>query len=128
MRAQATLYIDLYKNGNLIAQVFYGVWVLPLGYLVFRSGFLPRFLGILLMIDCLAILTWFIQFLSPANQAIAYPCWVISALAVFTHVVASDHGGEESAESHDSTRLMLCPRCLALESWGERLDTLLDTY
>ncbi len=85
LRAQATLYIDLYKNGNLIAQVFYGVWVLPLGYLVFRSGFLPRFLGILLMIDCLAILTWFIQFfLFPANQAIAYPCWVISALAEFS--------------------------------------------
>ena len=63
------LYIDLYKNGYLIAQVFYGAWVLPLGYLVFKSGFLPRFLGILLMIDCFAILTWFIQFfLFPANQ------------------------------------------------------------
>ena len=37
------------------------------------------------MIDCLAILTWFIQFfLFPANQAIAYPCWVISALAEFS--------------------------------------------
>ena len=85
LRAQATLYIDLYKNGNLMAQVFYGAWVLPLGYLVFESGFLPRFLGILLMIDCLAILTWFIQFfLFPANQALAYPCWVISALAEFS--------------------------------------------
>jgi hypothetical protein len=85
LRAQTTLYIDLYKSGNVIAQVFLGTWVLPLGYLVFKSGFLPRFLGILLMIDCLAILTWFFQFfLFPAYPAIAYPCWVISAIAEFS--------------------------------------------
>lgn len=46
LHAQAMLFLDLRRSGILIAQVFWGLWLLPLGYLVFRSGFLPRLLGI----------------------------------------------------------------------------------
>lgn len=42
-------FIDLRKYGTFIAQ-FFSFWVLLLGYLVFKSGFLPRILGILLML------------------------------------------------------------------------------
>lgn len=35
---------------------FWGLWLLLLGYLVFRSGFLPKVLGILLMIGCFGYL------------------------------------------------------------------------
>ena len=35
-------------NGFLIAQMFFGLWLLPLGYLVVRSGYVPRVLGVLL--------------------------------------------------------------------------------
>jgi len=62
LQALAMLFLNLYKNGFIIAQVFYGAWLFPLGYLVFKSGFLPRILGILLMIDSLGILIWFFQF------------------------------------------------------------------
>ena len=31
---------------------FWGLWLLPFGYLVFRSGFLPRILGLCLMAGC----------------------------------------------------------------------------
>jgi hypothetical protein len=48
--AQAMLFLDLWNSGILVAQVFWGLWLLPLGYLVFRSGFLPRLLGILVII------------------------------------------------------------------------------
>lgn len=51
-QAQAMLFLDLRRSGILVAQVLWGLWLLPLGYLVFRSGFLPRFLGILLIIAC----------------------------------------------------------------------------
>jgi hypothetical protein len=50
LHAQAMLFLDLHQHGISIAQVFWGLWLLPLGNLVFRSGFLPRILGVLLMI------------------------------------------------------------------------------
>ena len=48
--AQAMLFLDLWSSGILVAQVFWGVWLLPLGYLAYRSEFLPRLLGILVII------------------------------------------------------------------------------
>ncbi|HET9261515.1 MAG TPA: DUF4386 domain-containing protein [Vicinamibacterales bacterium] len=48
--AQAMLFLDMREYGIGVAHVFWGLWLLPLGFLVFRSVFLPRLLGILLMI------------------------------------------------------------------------------
>ena len=78
-QALAMLFLNLYKNGFIIAQVFYGAWLFPLGYLVFKSGFLPRILGILLMIDCFGVLIWFFQFfLFPDYEVITYPGLLVS--------------------------------------------------
>jgi hypothetical protein len=43
------LFLELRKYGTFIPQLL-SFWVLFLGYLVFKSGFLPRILGILLML------------------------------------------------------------------------------
>ncbi len=48
--ALVILFLDLYENGVHIAQIFWGLWLLPFGYLVFKSGYIPRILGILLII------------------------------------------------------------------------------
>ena len=58
LQAQATLFVNLYKNGYIVAQIPYGVWLFPLGYLVFKSDFLPKILGILLIVDCFGLLIW----------------------------------------------------------------------
>jgi hypothetical protein len=50
--ALVLLLLDLHHQGYLIAQIFFGLYLLPLGYLVFRSGSFPRVLGIVLMIGC----------------------------------------------------------------------------
>lgn len=50
VHAQVMFFLDLHQHGILVAQIFWGLWLLPLGYLVFRSGFLPKILGLLLMI------------------------------------------------------------------------------
>jgi len=76
---------NLYRNGFMIAQVFYGAWLLPLGYLVMISGFLPRLLGILLIIDCAGVLISFFQFhLFPGYEVITYPGLVASFIAEFS--------------------------------------------
>ena len=51
-------------------------------WLVYKSGFLPKVLGILLMADCFAVLVWFLQaFLFPDYKAVSYPFWAISFVA-----------------------------------------------
>ena len=44
------LLLDMHAQGYLIAQIFFGLFLLPLGYLVYRSGLFPRVLGRILMI------------------------------------------------------------------------------
>jgi hypothetical protein len=50
--ALGMLFIRLHSQGILIDEIFWGLWLFPFGLLVFRSGFLPRFLGVWLMINC----------------------------------------------------------------------------
>jgi hypothetical protein len=50
------LLLAVHQYGIQIASIFWGLWLLPMGYLVFRSGFLPWILGILLVIGCVGYL------------------------------------------------------------------------
>jgi Domain of unknown function (DUF4386) len=50
--ALGMLFIRLHSQGQFIDEIFWGLWLFPFGLLVFRSGFLPRFLGVWLMINC----------------------------------------------------------------------------
>ncbi len=56
LQALVTFFFDLHGHGILIAQIFWGLWLFPMGYLIFKSGFLPKILGILLMIGCFGYL------------------------------------------------------------------------
>lgn len=47
--ALAMVFLRLHGSGLLVAQIFWGLWLLPFGMLVFRSGFIPRFFGIYLI-------------------------------------------------------------------------------
>jgi len=63
---QVMFYLRAYNNGIELSQVFWGLWLWPFGYLVFRSGFLPKVLGILLMAGCVGyLITFFAGFLYP---------------------------------------------------------------
>jgi hypothetical protein len=52
--ALAMLFLRLHSQGHFINELFWGLWLFPFGLLVFRSGFLPRFIGVWLMADCFA--------------------------------------------------------------------------
>ena len=64
--ALAGLFADMHANGYLIAQMFFGLWLLPLGYLVYRSGSFPKALGVVLAIGAVGYLVdLFAHFLAP---------------------------------------------------------------
>ncbi len=48
--ALAYLFLRLHGQGFIVAQIFWGLWLFPFGILVIRSGFIPRFLGVLLFV------------------------------------------------------------------------------
>lgn len=82
LKALASLFLTVFNSGFMVAQIFFAAWLLPLGYLVFKSGYLPRFLGVLLILDFFAILLWFFQFfLFPDYEVISYPGLAISFVA-----------------------------------------------
>ena len=60
IQSQIMLYLDQYNNGMRIVHIFSGLWLFPFGYLVFKSGFLPKILGILLMLGCFGYLINFV--------------------------------------------------------------------
>ena len=79
------LFLNLHKCGFTIAQIFFGTWLLPLVYLVYKSGFLPKWLGILLIADFFGVMIWFFQFfLLPGCVIITYPGLAIGFIAEFS--------------------------------------------
>lgn len=66
----ALLFMGLHKHGYRIAQIFFGIWLFPLGFLAYRSGFIPKLIGALLMIACFSFLAdFFLFFLLPGYSA-----------------------------------------------------------
>lgn len=55
LEALATLFLDLHGYGYVVGSIL-GLWLIPFGVLVFRSGFLPRILGVLLIAACFGYL------------------------------------------------------------------------
>ena len=65
------VFLDLHKYGLQIAGIFFGLWLLPMGYLIFKSTYIPKIIGILLMVTCLGYLADFIIFfLFPDTQIV----------------------------------------------------------
>ncbi len=82
LQALAMTFLYLYKNGFQIAQVFYGAWVFPLGYLVYKSSFLPKALGVVLMVHCCTWSATTLQFfLFPGFTAITYVSYTLGFAA-----------------------------------------------
>jgi hypothetical protein len=52
LNALGYLFIRLHDQGIFMNELFWGLWLFPFGLLVFRSGFMPRFIGVWLMINC----------------------------------------------------------------------------
>ena len=50
------LFVNLHRDGVTINEVFWGLWLLPFGLLVWKSGFLPRILGAWLVLNGFAYL------------------------------------------------------------------------
>ena len=56
--ALAMLFLRLHHHVDLANAIFWGLWLLPFGLLVYKSRFLPRVLGVWMMMGCFAWLAF----------------------------------------------------------------------
>jgi hypothetical protein len=88
LRALALMFLELNTQANSICVVFFGIYCLLIGYLIFRSTFLPRILGALMAFAGLAWLTFLspplAHYLSPYNLA----CGLLAEALVFLWLLA----------------------------------------
>jgi hypothetical protein len=62
LQMQVMLALESYNHGISISGIFWGLWLFPFGYLVYKSGFLPKVLGVFLVLGCFGQLINFLGF------------------------------------------------------------------
>jgi Domain of unknown function (DUF4386) len=82
LHALVLLFLNLHDSGVYIWQFIFGFHFLVLGYLVFKSGFFPRILGILLWVACLGYLMDSFGILFPISGALSMVSSVLLAAGV----------------------------------------------
>lgn len=79
--ALAMLFLGLHADGANVANIFWGLWLLPFGVLVIRSGFFPRILGLWRIADCFALVALSLtRLLLPAHLDVAKRVAIIPEL------------------------------------------------
>jgi hypothetical protein len=82
LQALVLFFLNMHALGYAVAVIFFGGWLFPLGYLVYKSGFFPKTLGVLLMIAPVGYLMNFLtSSLFPEYEAISYPGLAVSTIA-----------------------------------------------
>lgn len=71
--ALGMLFLRLHGHGNYVNELFWGLWLFPFGVLVMRSRFLPRILGLWLLVNGAAyVVLSFIALLVPEYSELAF--------------------------------------------------------
>ncbi len=108
VEALALLLVDMQHYGLLTAQVFFGLWLAPLGYLVFKSCLFPKALGAVLMFGAACYLVDLLAaFLAPGISTMIHgfvviPCAVAEiAMVVYLLAVGVRSSTPAIVESND---------------------------
>jgi hypothetical protein len=83
--SQISLFLNLHEYGLHFAGLFWGLWLLPMGWLVYRSGFIPKVIGLLLIAGAVGYLADFGIFtlLPASNLVISQFTFIGEVLMVF---------------------------------------------
>jgi hypothetical protein len=87
LQSMAMFSYDTYQHGYMIGQVFFALWVLPLGLLIYRSKFIPGVLGILFIIETIGgLLAVGVHFLVPnetVETVLLFPAMIAEFVFMF---------------------------------------------
>lgn len=70
LNALSMVFLNLYEQGISVVGIFWGLWLFPFGMLIIKSKFIPKIIGVFLIIGCFAYLAdSFISLLFPEFKA-----------------------------------------------------------
>ena len=83
----AMLFLKTTDYGMIVLEMFWGLWLIPFGQLVYKSGFIPRIIGIFLILNGIAyIIHSFTYLLIPDYQTLIYqfamPFWILGEISI----------------------------------------------
>ena len=83
----AMLFLKINNYGSLTLEMFWGLWLLPFGYLAYKSGFIPRLIGIFLILNGIAyIIPSFVSLLFPGYHTVfsqfAMPFLILGEISI----------------------------------------------
>ena len=108
LHAFVLLFLDAYEDVALVWGTFFGLHLLVLGYLVFRSGYFPRVLGLLLALSALGyLIDSFGNFLLPRYEELFASVVLVLAIPgeLSLHRVAAGERGERRAVGKTRSRI-----------------------
>ncbi len=81
-------FLNLNEQGIFIATIFWGLWLFPLGYLIHKSGYFPKILGVLMIVAGIGYtLEPFVRYLSPDLSAIIAPVLLVMVMGELVFMV-----------------------------------------
>ncbi|MGB7821216.1 MAG: DUF4386 domain-containing protein, partial [Candidatus Sulfotelmatobacter sp.] len=108
LRALALMFLELNTQADNICVIFFGVYCLLIGYLIFRSAFLPRILGALMVFAGLGWLTFLspplANYLSPYNLVLGFLAELALCLWLLVKGVTFNDGRSRPAQRGDGDR------------------------
>jgi hypothetical protein len=85
LKSLSQLFSKLHNYGYLIAQIFFGLWLFPLGNIIIKSKIMPKYFGIMLIAATFGhLLEIIVTFMIPEYDFIMYPGLIISMLGEFS--------------------------------------------
>jgi hypothetical protein len=92
------LFLKIYNYGIRVAEMFWGLWLVPFGILVYRSGFIPRLLGILLILGgATYVIKTITAILYPDYQSFIPPVYSLAEVAIILWLVIKGAKNEPAA-------------------------------
>ncbi|MGL1885419.1 MAG: DUF4386 domain-containing protein [Reichenbachiella sp.] len=69
INALCMFFLDLQRHNYMSSQIYYGLYMLPLGYLIYQSGFLPKIIGVFLILGFAGDMIDFLRFFLIPNYS-----------------------------------------------------------
>jgi hypothetical protein len=107
LQALAMFFLNVHQHGEMMAALFWGLWLLPLGLLIIKSGFIPKAIGILLICACVCYLTDFVvYFFFPhfmkAAHALLSPVEIVAEISFILWLLVFGVKQQKVAQTEDS--------------------------
>lgn len=89
LNALVMVFFKLYEQGIIVAQVFWGLWLIPFGLLAYHSMFIPKYFGIMLVIGGIGyVIASFVELQFPSYASAINPIATIpSAIGEFGIII-----------------------------------------